>query len=717
MGVRVRKLIHRSTDNTLKLSATLDLQRKAGDDNTYFMTVSSEEPVVRWGESEILLHTEKAVNRNPLLEVGAILKNHNPDKIVAKPVSAQIIDRKLVVGFVFGNTEEAKRAKDEVDQGLLKGVSVGGVIEKVKYFPSDGIYQGREYREGTYLVTNWAVREASLTPIPADTTVGINRKQENTSMKTWLKMLKRFSIEDTVFEEGKNYQVEADVLRQLPKDSFTLVEKPDAVRSLDTEDKADIAREAVVSPVDVNQAVRRGIEAERKRIQECTDIAREFDLSSDAVDDIIRSGGSVNDVKDLALSNLAERSKVVSTGTNVTVTQDGSESFAKAAINGMLLRSGRCSDEEKETIRKEGGSDLAGCSMLRLAEKCLERSNRRVPTNSMDLAREALYTDRPIHIARESEAITVGTPDFPLLLANLANKQMLAGSKLAANTWKKWCAKGSANDFKVMSTYDLSQAGQLLEVPEFAGYEDTRFSETRETIQIATYGRTFGISRQAIINDDLNAFTKIPFNMGLRASSLPNELAVGILNGNGTMSDSNALFSSAHANLSESTGYALDTVAHAIAGIKNLAKLMMQQKAYMNADTAEVNLGVDVAPYVILVPTENYFNALSATSTTIQGTSTVFTDSNPARGLAPVVPERLLENTNITGYSSSAYYIFANPMLAPVIEMAFLNGVETPFMEQTENTGRSPDGILFKVRLDVGGAITGYRGAVKESGV
>ena len=39
-----------------------------------------------------------------------------------------------------------------------------------------------------------------------------------------------------------------------------------------------------------------------------------------------------------------------------------------------------------------------------------------------------------------------------------------------------------------------------------------------ESIQLATYGKMFSITRQAIINDDLTAFTDIPRKMGRAAA-------------------------------------------------------------------------------------------------------------------------------------------------------------------------------------------------------
>ena len=67
----------------------------------------------------------------------------------------------------------------------------------------------------------------------------------------------------------------------------------------------------------------------------------------------------------------------------------------------------------------------------------------------------------------------------------------------------------------------LSEAGDLELIPELGNYPTTAFSESQESIQLATYGKKFGISRQAIINDDLDAFSTIPARMGRAAARKP----------------------------------------------------------------------------------------------------------------------------------------------------------------------------------------------------
>ena len=60
-------------------------------------------------------------------------------------------------------------------------------------------------------------------------------------------------------------------------------------------------------------------------------------------------------------------------------------------------------------------------------------------------------------------------------------------------------------------------------------------------------------------------------------------------------------------------------------------------------------------------------------------------------------------------------YLFADPSIAPVLEVAFLDGQQEPFLEMQD--GFDVDGTRYKVRLDYGTAAVDYRGAVTNAGV
>ncbi len=88
---------------------------------------------------------------------------------------------------------------------------------------------------------------------------------------------------------------------------------------------------------------------------------------------------------------------------------------------------------------------------------------------------------------------------------------------------------------------------------------------------------------------------------------------------------------------------------------------------------------------------------------------------NPHRGKFDVVSSVYLSNASFTGYSSKAWYLFADPNRLPAIEVAFLNGVDRPTVENTD-ADFSTLGIQFRGYIDFGVREQDYRGALKMKG-
>lgn len=80
---------------------------------------------------------------------------------------------------------------------------------------------------------------------------------------------------------------------------------------------------------------------------------------------------------------------------------------------------------------------------------------------------------------------------------------------------------------------------------------------------------------------------------------------------------------------------------------------------------------------------------------------------NMVRGLF----KEVIDSPRISG---NEWYLFADPMDAPVIEVAFLNGDQEPFLDSMEGFG--VDGLQWKVRLDYGVEAIDWRGAFKNAG-
>ena len=77
--------------------------------------------------------------------------------------------------------------------------------------------------------------------------------------------------------------------------------------------------------------------------------------------------------------------------------------------------------------------------------------------------------------------------------------------------------------------------------------------------------------------------------------------------------------------------------------------------------------------------------------------------------------DRYLANDNYSGYSAKAWYLLANPNDLPVIEVAFLNGQESPTIETAE-ADFAVLGIRMRGYHDFGVALIDPKGGVKMKG-
>ncbi len=155
-----------------------DIRAMTVENRRVSIAFSSETPVQRWYGIEILSHNEGAIVRG--LAQSALF-NHNPDRIVGPFKETSYDDGKGRGEIGFDETDEGELAMKRVQSKSLRGVSVGYFVQKFHRLQPGEEYQLRtrkvKYRDDmdTYIAEKWGPREVSLTPIPADTSVGIGR--------------------------------------------------------------------------------------------------------------------------------------------------------------------------------------------------------------------------------------------------------------------------------------------------------------------------------------------------------------------------------------------------------------------------------------------------------------------------------------------------------------------------------------------------------------
>ncbi|EFD0611661.1 ClpP-like prohead protease/major capsid protein fusion protein [Escherichia coli] len=290
-------------------------------------------------------------------------------------------------------------------------------------------------------------------------------------------------------------------------------------------------------------------------------------------------------------------------------------------------------------------------------------------------------------------AFTHSTSDFGNILLDVANKAILQGWEEAPETYEQWTRKGQLSDFKIAHRVGMGGFSSLRQVREGAEYKYVTTGDKQATIALATYGELFSITRQAIINDDLNMLTDVPMKLGRAAKSTIADLVYAILTSNPKISTDNV-------NLFDKTKHAnvLENAAMDVASLDKARQLMRVQK--------EGERHLNIRPAFVLVPTamESVANQVIRSSS-VKGADINAGIINPVKDFATVIAEPRLDDN-----SQSTFYLAASRG-SDTIEVAYLNGVDTPYIDQME--GFSVDGVTTKVRIDAGVAPVDHRGLVK----
>jgi ATP-dependent protease ClpP protease subunit len=294
-------------------------------------------------------------------------------------------------------------------------------------------------------------------------------------------------------------------------------------------------------------------------------------------------------------------------------------------------------------------------------------------------------------------AFTHTSSDFGNILSDVARKSLLRGYDEAEETFHKWTQKGHLSDFKPSKRVGFDSFPELKHVPDGGQYTYATLNDTGETIQLATYGKMFGITRQTIINDDLDAFSKIPSKMGRAAVRTVGNLVYSVLMSSPKMSDGIPLFDAKHKNL-------LDAAQISVAAL-DAARTQM---ALQVDSTGSV---LNISPSYLLVPVALRGQADLMMNSMYDPHGQTSTTPNIVQNLAEVISDARIDKAVKNG--ALPWFLTAGSAF-DTIEVAYLDGNDKPHLEQKD--GWTTDGAEFKVRLDAGVSPMSYRTMMKNPG-
>ena len=605
------------------------------DSRTVELSFSSETPYGRWFGDEILCHDEECINLERFNNgLGTVLFNHDRDAVVGHIEKVWLEDNRGKALVRFDTDEQSETIFQKVQSGTLQGVSVGYAINRYEVLEDEDTKSTNGRFNGpAYVVTDWEPLEISIASVPADPTVGVGRSAEeiHTSIDT--------QEDNTRMDQEKNLEVQE-------------------------------VKSAPVETGITQEDLQKAMEQERKRTSEITALFRDFDV--ECADEAIVMGVSVDEARAMVMDQLRARNK----GVSVTMGEAESDKFRAAAQDAVLMAAGIPVAEPAP-----GANELRGYSMIEMARESLRREcdTKANFGDNMEMARAAINS----------------TSTFPAIMSNLANKSVMTGFNEAETTYQIWAGKGSNRDFKEAARVALSEAGNLELVPEGGQFQQDFLGEASARTKVATYGKLFSLTRQAIINDDLGLFSKIATKYGSAAKRLVNKMVYAQLTGNVKMQDNIALFDTKHGNVA-GTGEALSVKA-----IAKAITAMRRQKGITGDAT------LNITPKYLVVPPELEVTAYQIVNSTAAVDGVNSGVVNPYKGRFVVVADAELTDPD-------AWYLVADASQHDTIEVTYLNGVETPRLETRQ--GFDVDGIEYKVAFDCGVSALDFRGVFKNAG-
>jgi len=295
------------------------------------------------------------------------------------------------------------------------------------------------------------------------------------------------------------------------------------------------------------------------------------------------------------------------------------------------------------------------------------------------------------------------TADVAGILGSALNKSMMDSFRAYPPTALQVAKRLSANDFKTHTGYRLGGDNTLLEVGEDGEIQHGTLTENSFSYAVKTYGKMLGITRQMWVNDDLQALMAMPQVIGRGAARLVDTLFWALVYAN-----TDSYFASGNNNYISGA-----TTALGLTGLDEAVQTLREQ-----TDPDGHAIGLNLAGTKLVVPPalEGAANRLYMSdawvATGVGAAAARSPASNTYKGrFEPVV---VATDADIVA-DTLVWYLFTNPADIAAFGVAFLNGVDTPIIEEVPAASNIL-GREWRGYTDVGVAQIDYQGAVKSKG-
>lgn len=340
--------------------------------------------------------------------------------------------------------------------------------------------------------------------------------------------------------------------------------------------------------------------------------------------------------------------------------------FIRAAGEGLAARGNPTAEVSA------GAREFVGRGLPDLARIVLERGGER--TGGMSASQ---CVARALH----------ASSDFGNVLGHAVAISTRRGYEAAADELRAAARQLTVADFREQKVVDLSNVSSLLKVNEHGEFKRGTVKEGEESFSISTFGRVIGLTRQAIVNDQIGLVTDLPLSLGRKARLFEMAHLAGTLLEPRDLSDG-PVFGAERGNL--------------LAAQPLNAEGLSKARRVLRTTRDAAGDFLAIRPRFLIVgpsletEAEKLLSAISATKSD---------DVNAFAGKLTILV--------VPAISDETWFLAGDANEADGLIYAHLSGDAGPVVDT--RVGFDVDGIEWKIRLDFGSAFIGAQGWVKAT--
>lgn len=408
-------------------------------------------------------------------------------------------------------------------------------------------------------------------------------------------------------------------------------------------------------------------DAERTRRSAIRTLVRSAGLSAETADDLIDQDATVDQAKAAVFDATQTRSApVIRTH---TAQNDDPAVITRRQADAVAVRmaGGDCPDDARQYM-----SD----SLLDMARDSLSRSG----VSTRGLSADDVFT-RAAH----------GTSDFPLVVSNAMGKVAADSYKAAESPLKQLGRQRVLRDFKPSTSIRLGEMGRLEEIAESGEIKATSRAESGESMSLKTFARAINVSRNLLVNDDLNLLGDMTAAFGEAAAQTEADEMVALLTSNPNLSDGTPVFDASRGNLAAAGAAPSETT------------LSAARKAMRGFKGLDGKTLISVTPKYLVVGPELETDAEKLLAAIYAATTA---DVNAWTGkLSLLVEPRITDDQ---------WFVFADPARVASMVYGYLASAQGVQIQRAEAWDTL--GIKYRAFLDFGTGWSDWRGAYRNEG-